>query len=60
MAGATLISSLTQRGWQWPVPPALVGVPDDVLVPYSPELEDQVIPSVERIAAACRSAVEGG
>jgi pyruvate dehydrogenase E1 component beta subunit len=58
--GATLISSLTQRGWRWERPPCVVGIGDDVLIPYSPELEDSVIPTTERIAEACRRTVRGG
>ena len=58
--GATLISALTQRGWNWTVPPWVVGISDELLVPYSPELEDRVIPSVERIASECRRAVDAG
>jgi hypothetical protein len=38
----------------------VVGLDDGLLVPYSPDLEDAVIPSVDRIADACRTAVEGG
>jgi pyruvate dehydrogenase E1 component beta subunit len=58
--GATLVSALTQAGHAWPSPPKIVGLADDLLVPYSPKLEDQVIPSLERIAAACRDAVREG
>jgi pyruvate dehydrogenase E1 component beta subunit len=54
--GATLVSNLTQGGYAWTRPPRIVGLPDDLLVPYSPELEDEVIPTVERIAAECRDA----
>ncbi|HZO61629.1 MAG TPA: transketolase C-terminal domain-containing protein, partial [Gaiellaceae bacterium] len=55
--GATVISELTQRG----VPmgrPAALSLPDDVLIAYSPELEDAIIPGVEAIAARIRSVVE--
>jgi acetoin:2,6-dichlorophenolindophenol oxidoreductase subunit beta len=54
--GATLISELVRRGVRWRIPPLVVGIEDDVLVPYAPELEDMVIPSADRIAAACRAA----
>jgi len=57
--GATLISTLTRRGQKWDTPPSVIGIADDVLVPYNPELEDQVVPSVERIASECRQAVGG-
>jgi pyruvate dehydrogenase E1 component beta subunit len=52
--GATVISELAKRGVQFVRPPRAVSLPDDVLVPYSPTLEDQVIPSVEAIASAIR------
>jgi acetoin:2,6-dichlorophenolindophenol oxidoreductase subunit beta len=56
--GATVISELTMRG----VPmgrPAALSMPDDLLVSYSPTLEDAIIPSVEAIAERIRSTVEG-
>jgi pyruvate dehydrogenase E1 component beta subunit len=56
---ATLVSELTQEGYPWPVPPRIIGLPDDLLVPYSPQLEDQVIPTVDRIIEACRETVRG-
>jgi pyruvate dehydrogenase E1 component beta subunit len=55
--GATLVSVLTQAGHAWPTPPRVIGLPDDLLVPYSPQLEDQVIPTVGRIVTECRDAV---
>lgn len=55
--GATLISRLTQAGFQLKRPPTVVGLDDEMLIPYSPELEDAVIPTVGRIAEACRAAV---
>jgi pyruvate/2-oxoglutarate/acetoin dehydrogenase E1 component len=56
---ATLVSALAQAGHTWSIPPCIVGLPDDLLVPYSPELEDQVIPTVERIVSECRATVRG-
>ncbi len=53
--GASLISQLTIEGIRWATPPAVVGLPYDQLVPYSPPLEDALIPSAERIAEAIRS-----
>ncbi len=50
--GATVISELTMRGITWKASPRAVSMLDDVLVPYSPPLEDLVIPTVERIAEA--------
>ncbi|HEX4036027.1 MAG TPA: transketolase C-terminal domain-containing protein [Solirubrobacteraceae bacterium] len=52
--GATLISSLTVAGVTFEVAPAIVGLPDDVLMPYSPSLEDAIIPSAAAIADAVR------
>jgi pyruvate dehydrogenase E1 component beta subunit len=56
---ATLVSELTREGYPWTTPPLFVGLPDDLLVPYSPTLEDQVIPTVERIAGELREALHG-
>jgi acetoin:2,6-dichlorophenolindophenol oxidoreductase subunit beta len=54
--GATVISQLAMRDVPLKRPPAAVSLPDDLLVPYSPALEDQVIPSVDAIASAIRQA----
>jgi acetoin:2,6-dichlorophenolindophenol oxidoreductase subunit beta len=53
--GATLISRLTIDGVKLGAPPRVVGLPDDLLIPYSPSLEDAIIPSADAIAAAARS-----
>jgi pyruvate dehydrogenase E1 component beta subunit len=56
--GATVISELTMRG----IPmgrPAALSLPDDLLISYSPPLEDAIIPSVDAIAAKIRE-VAGG
>lgn len=50
--GATLISRLACDGSALKAPPAALSLPDDVLVPYAPPLEDAVIPSIDRIADA--------
>jgi pyruvate dehydrogenase E1 component beta subunit len=55
--GATLISRLTMAGVSMAAPPRVVGLPDDVLIPYAPPLEDQVLPSAERIADEARAAL---
>ena len=34
---------------------AAVSLPDDLLIPYSPPLEDEIIPSADRIASAARA-----
>jgi pyruvate dehydrogenase E1 component beta subunit len=53
--GATIISRLTQAGVRWATPPTAVSLPHDLLIPYSPTLEDQMLPSPDRIAAAARA-----
>ena len=55
--GATVISEVTTRGVLTSRPAAL-SLPDDVLISYSPSLEDAVIPSVDAIGARIRSVVE--
>jgi pyruvate dehydrogenase E1 component beta subunit len=55
--GASLVSELTLRGWRWDDAPRIVSLPDHLLIPYSPSLEDALIPSAERIAAEARAAV---
>jgi acetoin:2,6-dichlorophenolindophenol oxidoreductase subunit beta len=56
--GATVISELTLRG----VPitrVAALSLPDDLLIAYSPTLEDAIVPGVDAIAAKIRSTAEG-
>jgi pyruvate/2-oxoglutarate/acetoin dehydrogenase E1 component len=53
--GATLISRLTIDGVKLEVPPRVVGLPDDLLIPYSPDLEDAIIPDADAIAASVRA-----
>jgi pyruvate dehydrogenase E1 component beta subunit len=55
--GATVISELTMRGVPMTRPQAL-SLPDDLLISYSPTLEDAIIPSVDAITARIRSAAE--
>ena len=50
--GATLISRLTMAGTSMSAPPRAVSLPDDVLIPYAPPLEDLVLPSAERMRRA--------
>jgi acetoin:2,6-dichlorophenolindophenol oxidoreductase subunit beta len=53
--GATIVSELVMGGQAFAAPPRRVGLPDDLPIPYSPPLEDEIIPSVERIADAARA-----
>lgn len=55
--GASLISELTLGGWRWGNTPRVVSLPNHLLLPYSPTLEDTLIPSVERIADDVRAVV---
>jgi pyruvate dehydrogenase E1 component beta subunit len=53
--GATLISRLVTRGTRLVAPPRVAGLPDDLLIPFAPPLEDAVMPSAERIADEARA-----
>jgi pyruvate dehydrogenase E1 component beta subunit len=55
--GATIVSELTIGGVAWASTPRRVSLPDDLPIPYTPPLEDEVLPSVESIAAAARASV---
>lgn len=55
--GATIVSELTIGGIAWKSAPRRVSLPDDLPIPYTPVLEDQVIPSADGIAAAARASV---
>lgn len=57
--GATIISQLAQAGQDWKSRPRAVSLPYDMLIPYSPPLEDAMIPTAEHIAAAVRESVKG-
>lgn len=55
--GATIVSELTIGGIGWASTPRRVSLPDDLPIPYTPPLEDEVLPSVDSIAAAARASV---
>ncbi len=55
--GATIISELTIGGVGWASPPRRVSLPDDLPIPYTPPLEDEVLPSIEKIVASARTSV---
>lgn len=55
--GATIISELAIAGVRWAGAPGRVSLPDDLPMPYTPPLEDEILPSVERIVAAARASV---
>jgi pyruvate dehydrogenase E1 component beta subunit len=58
--GATLISRLVLDGVPMKTRPTTVSLPDHLLVPYSPPLEDELIPTAATIAAAARASVRDG
>ena len=53
--GATVVSGLTLDGVALKTAPRVVGLRDDLLIPYSPPLEDALIPDADAIADAVRS-----
>jgi acetoin:2,6-dichlorophenolindophenol oxidoreductase subunit beta len=55
--GATLISQFAMEGFEWKSLPRAVSLPDHLLIPYTPELEDAIVPSAERIADEVRTAL---
>jgi acetoin:2,6-dichlorophenolindophenol oxidoreductase subunit beta len=55
--GATIISELAIGGIAWASAPRRLSLPDDLPMPYTPPLEDEVLPSVEGIVAAARASV---
>src|ERR1700736_453881 len=50
--GATVVSQAAIDGVRLRSRPAAVSLAENVLIPYSPPLEDSIIPSKERIVAA--------
>jgi pyruvate/2-oxoglutarate/acetoin dehydrogenase E1 component len=57
--GATLISELTMRGVAM-APPTALSMADDLLIPYTPSLEDEMVPSVDAIVASIRASLTRG
>jgi len=55
--GATVISELTIGGVRWATTPRRLSLPDDLPIPYTPSLEDEVLPSIEGIVEAARASV---
>jgi acetoin:2,6-dichlorophenolindophenol oxidoreductase subunit beta len=58
--GATVISELAIRGIGLRCPPRTLSIADDILVPYSPTLEDTVLPSIDNIVDAVREIASRG
>jgi pyruvate dehydrogenase E1 component beta subunit len=55
--GATVISELAIGGQRWASPPRRLSLPDDLPMPYTPSLEDAVLPSVDAIVDAATASV---
>jgi pyruvate dehydrogenase E1 component beta subunit len=55
--GATIVSELTIGGIRWASAPRRLSLPDDLPIPYTPPLEDEVLPSVDGIVAAARASL---
>jgi pyruvate dehydrogenase E1 component beta subunit len=53
--GSTLLASLAMAGVRYAAPPILICLEDDLPLAFSPALEDEMLPSVERIEAAARA-----
>jgi pyruvate dehydrogenase E1 component beta subunit len=56
--GATVIAELALAGVAMGRPAAL-SLPNDLLIPYSPSLEDSIVPSVDSIARRIRDELRG-
>jgi pyruvate/2-oxoglutarate/acetoin dehydrogenase E1 component len=54
--GATIVSELAIRGCRFANAPRRLSLPDDLLIPYCPPLEDAILPSKNAIMAAVRRA----
>ena len=55
--GATIVSELTIGGVRWASAPRRLSLPDDLPIPYTPTLEDQVLPALEEIVTAARASL---
>ena len=58
--GASMISRLTVDAVKMDRPPAAISMPDNLLIPYIPSLEDEIIPSVDLIASTVRQLLAKG
>jgi pyruvate dehydrogenase E1 component beta subunit len=56
--GATLISILASRGVKWQSPPRSLSIAD-IPMPFSPPLEDSMVPTVDSIIEAAHLAMAG-
>ncbi|HTK45401.1 MAG TPA: transketolase C-terminal domain-containing protein [Patescibacteria group bacterium] len=56
--GSLVISRAAREGLRLARPPRVISLPDDIPVPYSPPLEDAILPTAASIAAAARELVD--
>jgi acetoin:2,6-dichlorophenolindophenol oxidoreductase subunit beta len=56
--GSLIISRIAREGFGLARPPRAVSLPEDVPVPYSPPLEDAILPTAASISAAVRELVD--
>src|ERR1700684_2552471 len=57
-AGAQVAAVIAERGFEDLDGPVVRGATPDVAIPFSPPLEQAVLPSVERVREACRELLE--
>ncbi|MBV9197147.1 MAG: alpha-ketoacid dehydrogenase subunit beta [Solirubrobacterales bacterium] len=57
-AGAQVAALIAERGFEWLDGPVVRVATPDVPIPFSPPLEQAVLPGVERVKEACRELLE--
>jgi acetoin:2,6-dichlorophenolindophenol oxidoreductase subunit beta len=57
--GSAVVSDVVRSGVFLLAPPQVVSLPDDLLIPYSPSLEDEIVPSAALIGRAIETAMVG-
>ncbi|MBV8956453.1 MAG: alpha-ketoacid dehydrogenase subunit beta [Solirubrobacterales bacterium] len=57
-AGAQVAAVIAERGFEWLDGPVVRVATPDVPIPFSPPLEQAVLPNVERVKEACRELLE--
>jgi pyruvate/2-oxoglutarate/acetoin dehydrogenase E1 component len=57
-AGAQVAAVIAEHGFEWLDGPVVRVATPDVPIPFSPPLEQAVLPNVERVKEACRELLE--
>ena len=57
-AGAQVAAVIAERGWEDLDGPVVRVATPDVPIPFSPPLEQALLPSVDRVREACRELLE--